>query len=75
MAGIVTTLAGSFNHGYVDGQGSDARFHHLAGIAVDTTGTLYVGDTFNHRVRRISSTGECYRSFEFRYLQDDIKKP
>jgi sugar lactone lactonase YvrE len=52
--GIVTTLAGSCEDGgdgNADGAGATARFYDLTGIAVDSSGTLYVSDY--HRIRRI----------------------
>lgn len=57
--GIVTTLAGSIEQfGFVDGPGGAARFNRPLGIAVDVAGTVYVADTINGLVRRISVTGE-----------------
>ncbi|MDR2209826.1 MAG: SMP-30/gluconolactonase/LRE family protein [Azoarcus sp.] len=41
-----------------DGTGSDARFHASNGIAIDKAGSLYVADTENHRIRKVSPTGE-----------------
>jgi sugar lactone lactonase YvrE len=55
--GVVTTLAGGENQGYVDGAGSTAQFFGLMGICVDATGTLYVADSGNNRVRKITPTG------------------
>ncbi|MBI4885299.1 MAG: hypothetical protein HY826_14725 [Actinobacteria bacterium] len=51
-AGVVTTVAGR-NLGYTDTVGSDAQFNVPRGIAVDAAGTIYVGDEFNNRIRRI----------------------
>lgn len=57
--GVVSTLAGSPNNaGAVDGIGSAARFWSPRGIAVDLTGTVYVADTYNHTIRKISPGGE-----------------
>ena len=54
--GTVTTVAGlAGNTGSTDGTGSAARFLYPYGVAVDTTGTIYVADTFNHTIRRIQS--------------------
>lgn len=54
----VTTLAGSaFNAGSNDLIGAMARFKNPSGIAVNGSGTVFVADTFNHTIRRISSTG------------------
>ena len=52
-AGVVTTLAGlTRSVGSADGIGSVARFNSPQGIAVDSGGNLYVGDTINHTIRR-----------------------
>jgi sugar lactone lactonase YvrE len=56
--GQVTTLAGAEEPGYVDGQGLEARFNFLSGIAVDAKGNLYVADTANHSIRKITPEGE-----------------
>ena len=55
--GIVTTLAGSEIGGYADGQGASARFYGLSGIAVDASGSLYLVDAGNKRIRKVSPTG------------------
>lgn len=52
-AGVVTTIGGSAGQiGSINGPGSIARFNRPFGIAVDTTGTLYIADTYNNAVRR-----------------------
>lgn len=57
-AGSVTTVAGSPRAtGYVDGIGSDARFNGLAGLAVDTAGNVYVADSSNWAIRKITPAG------------------
>ncbi len=53
--GNVTTVAGDGTAGFADGQGAAARFNNPKGVAVDSLGYVYVADTGNHRVRRISS--------------------
>lgn len=57
-AGVVTTLAGSAgNAGSTNGTGSAARFNLPEGIAVDTAGNVFVADTFNHTIRKVTSAG------------------
>lgn len=57
-AGNVTTLAGlAGSSGSTDGSASSARFNHPSGIAADPVGNLYVGDTGNDTIRKITSSG------------------
>lgn len=57
-AGVVSTLAGSASFvGSADGTGSAARFNALGGVATDSTGNIFVGDTFNHTIRRVTQAG------------------
>ncbi len=55
-SGIVSLLAGG-SYGHADGKGSSARFRYPRGVAVDGQGIIYVGDTSNHRVRKIMPDG------------------
>ena len=45
---------GEYDGGYVDGPVEKARFDHPQGVAVAEDGTVYVADTGNHAVRRLS---------------------
>ncbi len=57
-AGRVTTFAGSPNMwANVDGTGSAARFMHPHGLARDSSGNLYVSDSFANTIRRITPAG------------------
>lgn len=57
IVGIVTTLAGNGTYGKIDGTGSNARLHAPNGITVDISGNIYVADTFNNCIRKITSDG------------------
>ncbi|MHB1230665.1 MAG: NHL repeat-containing protein [Halothiobacillus sp.] len=56
-AGVVTTLAGSTTPGAADGTGPAAAFNHPKGIAVDASGTIYVGDVGNNEIRKVTPAG------------------
>ena len=57
-AGVVTTLAGLATiSGSADGTGSAARFLNPNGIAADVAGNVYVADTFNHTIRKVTPAG------------------
>ena len=57
-ARVVTTLAGSAGvYGSTDGTGGTASFSHLYGIAVDASGNVYVADSDNLKIRKITSAG------------------
>jgi serine/threonine protein kinase, bacterial len=50
-------LAGSGVNGSSNGQGSSASFNEPSGVAVDSSGYVYVADTGNHLIRKISPSG------------------
>ena len=54
----VTTFAGTSGaKGSTDGTGAAARFNYPRGVVVGADGTVYVGDTFNHTIRKMTSAG------------------
>lgn len=55
--GVVTTFAGDGVAGSQDGTGIGARFNNPRHLWCDAAGNLYVSDSLNLRVRRISPTG------------------
>ena len=57
-AGAISTLAGSpRTSGSSDGAGSAARFYDVNDVAVDPAGNIYVADTANHLIRRVTPAG------------------
>ena len=52
-AGVVSTLAGTGSQGFENGEGTAASFYSPNGISVDSTGNVYVADTYNHLIRKI----------------------
>ena len=56
--GVVSTLAGMPGvSGTADGTGASAQFNFPCGIAVDASGNVYVADTFNQTIRKVTSGG------------------
>jgi hypothetical protein len=56
--GVVTTIAGTAGtNGFTDGTGAVARFNSPVGIAVDGSGNVYIADTGNRTVRKMTSAG------------------
>jgi hypothetical protein len=57
-AGVVTTLAGLANYcGSADGTGSEARFCNPWSVATDSAGNVYVADTSNNKIRKVTPDG------------------
>jgi uncharacterized protein (TIGR03437 family) len=56
-AGIITTVAGNGTSGFSGdgGPATSAQLHLPYGVAVDSTGNLYIGDSGNNRVREVSN--------------------
>ncbi|MCA1562276.1 MAG: gluconolaconase [Acidobacteria bacterium] len=54
--GVVSTLAGG-DEGYADGSGAAAQFSSPSGLAIARDGTVYVADTGNNAIRRITRDG------------------
>ncbi|MCZ0952873.1 MAG: leucine-rich repeat domain-containing protein [Rhodospirillaceae bacterium] len=59
LGGLIETIAGtgSFGHAGDGGLATQARLTFPFDVAVDAGGSVYVADTFNHRIRRIGKDG------------------
>jgi sugar lactone lactonase YvrE len=59
LSGIITTVAGKGSMGY-SGDGGFATwalFNAPYGIAIDSAGNLFIADTYNNRIRKVSASG------------------
>jgi len=64
----VTTYAGSPSPGFLDGASLVAQFAvNAEGIAVDGMGNVYMGDTFNGRLRKITPAAQVSTVAQFNY--------
>ncbi|NEU08633.1 hypothetical protein GZH53_09950 [Flavihumibacter sp. R14] len=55
-SGVVSTLAGS-EQGFEDGTGGNAKFYHPHDLTTAPDGSLYIADSWNNSIRRISTEG------------------
>jgi len=54
--GIITTVAGN-GLGEDGGPAIQAKLNHPADVAIDPRGNLFIADTYNHRIRKVDTTG------------------
>lgn len=57
--GIISTVAGTGTAGIIGdgGLATEAKLNHPIGLALDSTGSLYIADQMNNRIRKINSAG------------------
>ncbi|OQX29743.1 MAG: hypothetical protein B0D92_02100 [Spirochaeta sp. LUC14_002_19_P3] len=58
----VSTIAGNGTGEFADGVGTAAKYNSPRGIAVDSAGIIYVADTNNHRIRKLTPGTNGYTS-------------
>ncbi|MGI6778987.1 MAG: stalk domain-containing protein [Acetivibrionales bacterium] len=56
--GKVYTFAGNGKPGYVNGSGNKAEFNMPSGIDIDKSGNIYVADSLNNVIRKITPDGQ-----------------
>lgn len=56
-SGTVSFYAGQGSGGWADANGTSAKFNYPEGLAIDSSGNIYVADTQNHRIRKIDTSG------------------
>jgi len=56
-SGTVSTLAGSGIPGSADGIGTSATFNEPWALSADSSGNLYIADTKNYKIRKVSPAG------------------
>ncbi|MGA2716202.1 MAG: hypothetical protein ABSG41_24145 [Bryobacteraceae bacterium] len=57
--GVINTIAGDLTPGFQgdNGPGNQAQIRYVRGLAVDAAGNLYIADTSNNRIRKVSPGG------------------
>lgn len=58
--GVVSTFAGNGATGREDGVGRDAFFNVPSGLTIDKENSLYVADTFNNLIRKVTLAAHVY---------------
>src|SRR5262245_26914419 len=72
--GIVRTVAGD-KEGFANGVGKAAQFNRPSGIAVDNAGALYIADSDNYLIRKISAAPVSSSTPQGEQLQNKLIEP
>ena len=59
-SGKCTSMAGATGGGFANGNGPSASFSSPADVAVDNHGNVYVADASNHRIRKVTESGDVF---------------
>jgi uncharacterized protein (TIGR03437 family) len=76
LNGIITTVAGTGTNGYSGDGGSatKAMLNHPKGVAVDSNGLVYIADTYNSRIRVVSTNGTISTIAGNGYLGESVQE-
>jgi trimeric autotransporter adhesin len=63
-SGIITTVAGNGQKGFSGdgGLATSAELYGPSGVVVDSSGDLYLADTYNHRIRMVTKSSGIIRT-------------
>jgi sugar lactone lactonase YvrE len=58
-SGIISTVAGNGTYGFSGdgGAATSAELEYPRGVAIDSVGNLYIADSYNERIRKVSASG------------------
>jgi hypothetical protein len=58
-SGNISTFAGNHTYGYAGdgGPAASAEFSYVLGVATDAAGNVYIADQYNHRIRKVNTSG------------------
>ncbi len=58
-SGIISTIAGTGTAGFFGdgGAATSAKLNYPTGLAVDASGSVFIADQYNHRVRKVDPSG------------------
>ncbi|MEN6604459.1 MAG: IPT/TIG domain-containing protein [Bryobacteraceae bacterium] len=58
--GNISTVAGTGDAGYYgdDDKATSAHLNYPTGLAVDSSGNIFIGDTYNHVIRKVATDGK-----------------
>src|SRR5437016_6215270 len=59
-SGTLTTFAAGHEPGFYGdgGNATDARINYAGGVAVDASGNVYISDSFDNRIRKVTTDGK-----------------
>ena len=71
--GYVTTIAGRFNSGFINGQGAAAAFNGPCGLFINEQDEIFVADKSNGAIRKVTTSGMVTTVYQFSNSMSDVK--